>query len=326
MARILRWTAAESDAGKKLEDFLREHGCSHHVLTHLKRTERGICLNGEWAYATQRIKEGDLTEITIDEEESSEHIVPSPLPLHIVYEDEDLMVVDKPSNMPIHPSINNYENTLANAVMYYFSQQNIPFVYRCINRLDRDTSGLLIIAKHMMSGAILSQMSADRQIHREYLTIVEGILPESGTIDAPIARIEDSVLMRCVDFERGERAVTHFQRLSCFAPVPPRNTSEKQSILTAGTAPVSDQNTTRKLSLALVKLETGRTHQIRVHMKYIGHPMIGDFLYYPDSQHLIGRQALHSHKLTFVHPITKKELSFVSELPDDMRAVMHTAI
>ena len=208
--------------------------------------------------------------------------------------------------------------------MYYFAQQNIPFVYRCINRLDRDTSGLLIIAKNMMSGAILSQMSADRQIHREYLTIVEGILPESGTIDAPIARLEDSVLMRCVDFEWGERAVTHYQRVACFAAVPAMNNSEKQDSLNAGANHISDQSTAKELSLALVKLETGRTHQIRVHMKYIGHPMIGDFLYYPNSQHLIGRQALHSHKLSFVHPITKEELSFVSELPDDMRAVIHT--
>lgn len=327
MARILNWCIDCTDAGKKIEEFLREHGCSHHVLTQLKRTGRGICLNGEWAYATRRLQEGDLLEITVVEQESSEHIVPTALPLCIVYEDEDLMVVDKPSDMPIHPSIHNYDNTLANAVMYYFAQQNIPFVYRCINRLDRDTSGLLIIAKNMLSGAILSQMSANREIHREYLTIVEGLLPVSGTIDAPIARKEDSVLMRCVDFERGEHAVTHYQRIACYAlpggiPEPDINdprTSDDETTVT-DTHPASGVSSA--LSLARVKLETGRTHQIRVHMKHIGHPMIGDFLYHPESQTILSRQALHSHRLSFTHPITGEELCFVSELPDDMRAVL----
>lgn len=298
MDRILNWTITAADAGIKIEEFLRTHGCSHHVLTHLKRTEYGICRNDVWAYASERLCEGDQLRITVTETDASEHIVSVDLPLAIVYEDEDLLVVDKPSNMPIHPSINNYENTLANAVMYYYSRQNIPFVYRCINRLDRDTSGLLIIAKNMMSGAILSQMSANREIHREYLTIVEGILPESGTINAPIARQPDSVLMRCVDFQNGEHAVTHYQRISY------------------------GQTESGCLTLARVKLETGRTHQIRVHMKYIGHPMIGDFLYYPDSQNLIPRQALHSHKLSFRHPVTGEALSFEAELPNDMQEVM----
>lgn len=307
MMRILKWTIEQRDTGKKIEEFLRARGCSHHVLTHLKRTERGICLNGEWAYTSQYIQEGDLLQITLTEEETSEHIVPVSLPLSVVYEDEDLMVIDKPCDMPIHPSINNYENTLANAVMYYFWQQQIPFVYRCINRLDRDTSGLLIIAKNMLSGAILSQMSSKRQIHREYLTIVEGELPLSGTIDAPIARVTDSVLMRCVDWERGEAAVTHYERIACMK----HGGSSEDNTESAGS-----------LSLARVKLETGRTHQIRVHMKYIGHPMIGDFLYNPGSQNLIRRQALHSHKLAFAHPITGIPLSFVSDLPDDMKNVL----
>lgn len=312
MTRILSYTVTEADAGKKLEEFLRENGCSHHVLTQLKRTERGICLNGVWAYTTQRLNTGDTIQLTIQEQESSEHIVPVALPLAIVYEDEDLMVIDKPSNMPIHPSINNYDNTLANAVMYYFAQQNIPFVYRCINRLDRDTSGLLILAKNMMSGAILSSMSAQRQIHREYLTITEGCLPEAGTIRAPIARAEQSVLMRCVDFERGEDAVTHYQRLACFESV-----SRADQVNTA----LQQTAEPTLLSLARIHLETGRTHQIRVHMNYIGHPMIGDFLYNPASRYLINRQALHSQKLSFVHPITREPLTFVSELPADMRNV-----
>ena len=304
MTRTLKWRIETPDEGKKIEEFLREHGCYHHVLTHLKRTENGICRNGQWAYANQRLCSGDLVQIHITEQESSEKIVPTPLPLDIVFEDEDLMVINKCSDTPIHPSIHNYDNTLANAVMYYFSQQNLPFVYRCINRLDRDTSGLLIVAKNMMSGAILSQMSSARLIHREYLTIVEGRLPEYGTVDAPIARLDGSAIMRCVDFERGDRAVTHYRRIAWY-PLPSAECG---------------------ISLAAVKLETGRTHQIRVHMKHIGHPMLGDFLYNPDS--LSGgitnmkRQALHSHKLSFSHPVTGEEMSFTCDLPEDMKLVI----
>ena len=293
MKRILSWKIDRATESISIEQFLRTHGCSHHVLTHLKRTECGILLNGIWAYTNQKLKAGDQLVIRVIEEESSPGILPVPMPLDIIYEDEDLMVINKERDTPIHPSVNNHENTLANAVMYYFSSQNIPFVYRCINRLDRDTSGLLIIAKNMVSGAILSKMSSERQIHREYLAIVEGELPPEGTIDAPIARTDGSAIMRCVDFERGEKAVTHFR---C----------------------VKKAN---GLSLASVRLETGRTHQIRVHMKYIGHPLIGDFLYNPDSMDLIQRQALHSSRLTFSHPITGETLDFTSDLPEDMKQV-----
>lgn len=147
MTRDLTYHISGADTGIKIEEYLKQLGCSHHVLTHLKRTEHGIVLNGAWAYASQRLSEGDLLQLHITEEACSEQIVPVRLPLRIVYEDADLMVIDKPADMPIHPSVNNHDNTLANAVMYYFSEQNLPFVYRCVNRLDRDTSGLLILAK-----------------------------------------------------------------------------------------------------------------------------------------------------------------------------------
>ncbi len=298
MERTLSWNIEAAREAQTIEQFLRTRGCSHHVLTHLKRTECGILLNGKWAYTNQRLNAGDTLTIRVIENESSPNILPIDMTLDIVYEDEDLMVINKPCDTPIHPSVNNHENTLANGVMYYFAVQNIPFVYRCINRLDRDTSGLLIIAKNMFSGAILSQMSASRQIHREYLAIVEGNLPSSGTIDAPIARAEASAIMRCVNFECGETAVTHF---SCLRRITSGDTS---------------------LSLALVHLETGRTHQIRVHMKHIGHPLIGDFLYNPGSMALIGRQALHSHRLRFPHPVSGKMLDFTCDMPGDMAALL----
>ena len=168
----------------------------------------------------------------------------------------------------------------------------LPFeiVYRCINRLDRDTTGLLIVAKHLLSASILSDMVGKREIHREYLAIVKGIPPENGTISAPIGRKKGSAILREVNFETGEPAVTHFARLEI------RN----------------------GLSLVSLKLETGRTHQIRVHMGYIGCPLIGDYLYYPECSR-ISRQALHSHRLSFLHPITGKALSFTAPLPEDMK-------
>ena len=286
MNRVLIYEIAAEHTGMKIGDFLRKTGYSRHVIIHLKKTENGILLNGEWAYVGQSLKEGDHLEIHIIEEESSEQIVPSELPLDIVYEDEDLLIINKPADMPIHPSINNYDNTLANALMWYYQQKGETFVYRCINRLDRDTTGLLIVAKNMLSGGILSDMSKKREIHREYLAIAEGEVPQEGVIDAPIARKEESVIERCVDFERGDRAVTHYWRLDY------RN----------------------GYSLVRLKLETGRTHQIRVHMKYLGHPLTGDYLYNPDYR-ILDHQALHSWKLAFRHPVTGAQMQFKADPP-----------
>ena len=224
------------------------------------------------------------------EETPSENIIPVHLPLNIVYEDEDILLINKPADMPVHPSINNYDNTLANGIAYYYKLQGKPFVFRCINRLDRDTTGLLIIAKNALSASILSNQMKKREIHRTYLAIVSGIPEkEANTITAPIARKENSAIERCVDFMNGEHAVTHYQTVA---------SKEDYSLL--------------KLSL-----ETGRTHQIRVHAKYIGNPLLGDYLYNPDFSK-IQRVALHSYRLNFMHPITEKLMSFSAPLPKDM--------
>ena len=233
---------------------------------------------------------GDTLTIHLIEEESSAKILPVPMDLDIVYEDEDILVLNKPADMPIHPSLNNYENTLANGVSAYYQQKGEAYVFRCMNRLDRDTTGLTILAKHMLSAAILSQDVANRAVHRTYLAIVEGTLTGSGTIDAPIGRESDSLITRCIDYEHGERAVTHYRSLACH----------------------------NNLTLVSLRLETGRTHQIRVHMKHLGYPLIGDYLYHPDMTK-IDRQALHSSLLEFTHPITKKAMKLSAPLPTDMR-------
>jgi 23S rRNA pseudouridine1911/1915/1917 synthase len=296
MNRIIEYKITSLNAGVRIDTFLRQKGYSYQNLTDIKKMPKSILVNGIHYYMRQTLSEGDLLQVCITETQSSEKIPPVPLPLDIVYEDEDILVINKPAGMPIHPSMKNYTNTLANGLAYYFEQQNKPFIFRCNNRLDRDTSGLTLISKHLVSGNILSSMVSRREIHREYLAIVEGhVTPLSGTIDAPIARKPDSIMERIVDFEHGERAVTHYQVVS-YSP---------------------------SYTFVSLRLETGRTHQIRVHMKYLGYPLIGDFLYNPNTKD-INRQALHSHKLSFSHPITGEEMSFVAPLPDDMARIIYT--
>ena len=290
MERIFEYQITAAEEGRKIGDFLREKGYSRHLLRQLKETEDGLLRNAQPTFTTVALKAGDRIRVRLLEKaEGSEAIMPAPLPFEIVYEDEDLLVVNKPADMPIHPSFQNHGNTLADALTWHYQQYREDFVYRCINRLDRDTTGLLIVAKHLLSASILSDMVGKREIHREYLAIVKGIPPENGTISAPIGRKKGSAILREVNFETGEPAVTHFARLEI------RN----------------------GLSLVSLKLETGRTHQIRVHMGYIGCPLIGDYLYYPECSR-ISRQALHSHHLSFLHPITGKALSFTAPLPEDM--------
>ena len=290
MERIFEYQITAAEEGRKIGDFLREKGYSRHLIRQLKETEDGLLRNAQPTFTTVALKAGDRIRVRLLEKaEGSEAIMPAPLPFEIVYEDEDLLVVNKPADMPIHPSFQNHGNTLADALTWHYQQHGEDFVYRCINRLDRDTTGLLIVAKHLLSASILSDMVGKREIHREYLAIVKGIPPENGTISAPISRKKGSAILREVNFETGEPAVTHFARLEI------RN----------------------GLSLVSLKLETGRTHQIRVHMGYIGCPLIGDYLYYPECSR-ISRQALHSHRLSFLHPITGKALSFTAPLPEDM--------
>ena len=158
MKRIFTYNISRECDGETILSYLKTKQYSSQIITHLKRTENGILLNGVWGRVRDVLQENDILTITLIESESSENIVPTPLPLDIVYEDDDLMVINKTSDMPIHPSQGNYDNTLANAVAYHYAQKGDKFVYRCINRLDRDTTGLLILAKHMYSASLLSNM------------------------------------------------------------------------------------------------------------------------------------------------------------------------
>lgn len=292
MTKTFFYPILAKDDGKTVELFLKEQGFSHHLLIHLKKTKESIKRDGVWLYMRDELHTGDCLAVTLTESEPVSDFPAVPLSFSIAYEDEDILIVNKPPHMPTHPSMQNYDNTLANAVLWYQKNKGESYPFRCINRLDKDTTGLTIIAKHALSAAILSSAIKKREIKREYLAIVSGETEASGTIDAPIARKENSILERQVDFTNGERAITHYKRLF-----------------------YQDG-----LSLLLLSLETGRTHQIRVHMKYIGHPLIGDFLYHPDFSR-IDRQALHAYRLSFLHPIKKEPILISAPLPSDMTSL-----
>lgn len=289
MDKILTYTITSQEAGMQVLEFLRSKGFSRHILTSMKPDKEALLVNGVRAGGRSILKEGDLFRVRVMETGTMEGIVPASLPLNILYEDEDILVLNKPADMPIHPSIGNYTNTLANAAAFYFQEKGEFCPFRCINRLDRDTSGALVLAKNALSAAILSAQMRNREIRRTYLAVVRGVTPPSGTISAPIGRVSDSVIQRQVDPEHGEAAVTHYERLAV------RNDH----------------------SLLEIHLETGRTHQIRVHMEYIGHPLPADYLYCPVYDHF-KRQPLHSYQLNFRHPLTGKDLCFTAPVPHDM--------
>ena len=289
MNRIFHYQITENEQGTTVLDFLRKKGFSRHILSSMKADKEALTRNGQRIGGREQLLAGDHFRVRLLETVDSDGIVPVSMPLSILYEDEDILVINKPADMPVHPSIGNYTNTLANGVAAYLDAKDEHSPFRCINRLDRDTSGALILAKNAFSAAVLSTQMRNRQIRRTYLAVVEGITPPNGTISAPISRVDDSVIERHVDFLRGEPAVTHYERLE-----------------------VKNEH-----SLLEIHLETGRTHQIRVHMGYIGHPLPADYLYHPVYD-CFKRQPLHSLQLEFRHPVTDKSMCLLAPIPEDM--------
>ncbi len=297
MTRRIQYKIEEQHNGKCISMFLKEKEYSRAVIIELKKTKTGIQKNGTWAGVNEILNTGDILEIRLTEQGSSENIVPKEFQLDILYEDEDILVVNKPYDTPIHPSVNNYNNTLANGVVHYYQQQNKPYIFRCINRLDRDTTGVTILAKNLISASILSKRMKERGLSRTYVAFVEGITKEEGTIDLPIGREEGTLIKRRIDEKEGKHAVTHYCKL--------------EELQIEGKA----------VSVVALQLETGRTHQIRVHMASIGHPLLGDFLY-NESNHMLTRQALHAASCAFYHPITGEYKRITAPLPKDMAMLM----
>ena len=272
-------------------EFLRRRSFSRHLLTYLRHHENTLLLNGEAVFTNHPVQRGDVLTVIFTDELSSERIIPTPMDLDIIFEDDDILVINKPPYLPVQPSLGHSEYTLGNGVVARFEAQGIPFVYRCVNRLDRNTSGLVLVAKNMAASAILYDEMKARRIRRTYFCIVHGRIEEPGTIDLPIARKTPGMMERCVDFARGQRAVTHYVPLSWQA-----------------------KNDTTALS---IRLETGRTHQIRVHMAHIGHPLLGDPIY-GSARPGLARAALHAASISMKQPFTRQALMITAPLPEDM--------
>ncbi len=262
---------------------------SSRLLYKLIKSQR-ILLNGNICDTRNHSNVGDTLIVDFNYDEDNSNIVPTKMDLDIIYEDEWLLIVNKPAGVAIHPSILHYSDSLCNGIRFYFDSIGLKKKIRPVNRLDLNTSGLVIFAKcEYIQECLISQMK-DNLFKKEYLAICDGIFENKyGTINLPIARKEDSIIERCIS-DDGQPSITHYEVLKEFG----------------------------NYSLVRCILETGRTHQIRVHMSAISHPLIGDSLYGSISD-LIDRQALHCYKLRFVHPITKNFMDFCGEIPLDLK-------
>ena len=289
----LEYIVTNKDNNKTIKEILISHfKISHRLLVTLKKNNC-IYLNNLSSFIYATIKENDNLIISFDYEEDNSNIIPKEMDLDIVYEDDWYLIINKPSGIAIHPSILHYEDSLSNGVRFYFDKIDLKKKIRPVNRIDKDTSGLVVFAKNEYIQECLIRQMQNNNFIKEYIAIVEGFFNEkNGIINEPISRKENSIIERCVH-PLGSHSITHYTVIE-----------EKKF-------------NNKNISKVRCKLETGRTHQIRVHMSYIGHPLLGDDLYGGDTS-LINRQALHSYQISFFHPITKEKVNYIATLPKDL--------
>jgi 23S rRNA pseudouridine1911/1915/1917 synthase len=287
----LTFDIAPEQQGRKLVNYLKFEKDFSTRLTRKLIRNGYITLNGETAYAHDVLKAGDRIEVIVNTGDTQD-ITPENIPIEVAYEDDDLLIVNKPPFMVVHPTRSHQEGTLANAVTYYFRERGENYIVRLVNRIDRDTSGLVMIAKSQFAHQAMAKQMDDNVVEKYYIAVVKGLLEGKGTIDAPIDRPNEIALKREV-LEEGYPAVTHYEALK------------------------SGNN----MSSLLIKLDTGKTHQIRVHMSYIGHPIVGDHLYGEES-HDIDRQALHAYRLSFKSLRTGDYVQVEAPIPEDMQSLI----
>lgn len=290
----MRIVITENENGLILREYLlRRQKLSLRLLKQLKYSPDGITVNGKRVTVRYKLCTADVLELRMEDSLMTEKIAPVDLPLDILYEDDDLVVPAKPAGMPTHPSHDHYRDTVGNALVYRYEQAGTPFLFRPINRLDKDTSGLLLVARNRMACGRLNREMTLGHIRKSYLAILEGTLtPAEGRIDNYMKRTDESIIVRrvCGEDEGGDRAITEYRTLA---------------LSPAG------------YSLVEARPLTGRTHQLRVHFAHLGHPIVGDELYghgHPD----MPRQALHARTLCFPHPSRGENMTFCAPLPPDM--------
>ncbi|ANC76667.1 RNA pseudouridine synthase [Fictibacillus phosphorivorans] len=286
------WYVQNEEAPVLLREYLKTKQISKAALTDIKFHGGALFVNKKEVTVRTLLNSGDEVTVWFPPETKSSSMKPEDIPLDIIYEDAHFIAVLKPAGMPTIPSLYQPNGSLASAILNYYQIKDIPSTFHAVNRLDKDTSGIVLIAKHRFAHSLMSKQQKDKVIKREYIAFVQGELKdERGTIDRPIARNPESIIERMVS-EDGKRSVTHYEKLDF----------------------VQNSN----FSVVSLRLETGRTHQIRVHMASIGHPLLGDDLY-GGTLEMIERQALHSEKTSFIHPFTEERVMLVADLPQDMQ-------
>lgn len=290
----LSLTVTSDDQSKTVKQLLKSRlHISERLIKQLKLSNR-ILLNSLPVHVNTAVKEGDLLEALVESEEYNENIIPEPMDFEILFEDENLIAINKPPNMVVHPAFSHQTGTVANGLMHYLLSKGIKTLIRPVSRLDRDTSGIIIFALNPYIQHSLIRQIHDNSFTREYIGLVHGTFAESGgTISLPIKRVSGSTMLRHVSPD-GLKAITHYEVLERFSDI----------------------------SFLKFSLETGKTHQIRVHCQATGHPLIGDTLYPLSAfegryDSLIPRQALHAHRYTFAHPLTKKIICLDAPIPYD---------
>ena len=294
---MMEITVEEKYDGFMLRSYLKTTlGLSVKMLSRLKNDEEGIVVNGQRVTVRYVLHAGDVLSL-MDKDREPGHVIPRELPLEILYEDDDVLLVNKPPDMPTHPSHGHLDDTLANALVYHYKVKGCPFVFRPISRLDRNTSGVVLVARNKIAAARLDEAMRERQIEKTYLALLDGALsPESGRIETYICRTDMSIITRrvCREDEAGAMyALTDYETV-------------------AGNG---------RATLVKAHPRTGRTHQLRVHFSSLGCPLLGDDLYGKGSER-IARQALHAVSVTFPHPSDGRTVTVSAPLPPDICAAL----
>ena len=279
-----------------IKDFLLSHNISSKAISTLKKQVDGILVNGKVQFTNYKLQPNDILSINLDENNDYENIIATKMDLNILYEDDDIVIVNKSADITVHPSKKYFTNSLVNGLTYYYQNKNMDVKLHCITRLDKETSGCVLFAKNRIAANCLSNMVKQKEISKTYLSLASGkVSKQHFLISAPISRISKGNILRCVDFQTGKEALTE-----CF---------------------LLEYYPSNDISLLKCLLHTGRTHQIRVHLQYINHPIVSDSLY-NKSCNLLLRQGLHCYNIKFIHPISHQLIDVTSQLPADLKQVL----